>query len=206
VLWLDRLDAVPAGFSRPLAWVVQPMEEDFASLGARKWDFEDAAGLGPEHGARRVRQLGLLRRLAARVFDCTPDAIGFARDVAGGLAIVEPRPSFVSVAARDRWSAVAFAASPIGIDIEVARPDGPLPADLLHPAERTRIDAARDADRPDMFARIWVAKEAYAKASGRLLDHVLTLETRVRGRDLFIRGAKVWFHRRRGMLAAVVML
>ena len=162
--------------------------------------------LGLDRGARRLRRLGLLRRLAARALGCTPGEIGFDREEAGALLVVEPRPLCVSAAGRDGWSVIAVAHAPIGVDIDAARPTGPLPVDLLHPAEQARINAERPDDRPGAFARIWIAKEAYVKASALSLDAVLGLETKVRRDRLFFDGVEVVFRSRPPMLAAAVVI
>ena len=65
---------------------------------------------------------------------------------------------------------IAFSCAPIGVDVEFIDPIGGDPEELvravLHPRE---IDAWRGtgaADRWDRLHRIWVRKEAYAKALG----------------------------------------
>ena len=175
--WIERLDEAPTGLAEPLVWVSRGLAADMMADGAahaaRPAELAEAAGLGAERGARRLVRRGLLRALAARVLAVHPDAVKIVRDPGGGLRIVGPEPLYVSHAGRGEWAAVALARTPIGVDIEEAEPAPPLPLDLLHPLERERLAALSDCDRAAAFARLWVVKEAFAKASGRGLDGVL---------------------------------
>ncbi|WP_327370508.1 4'-phosphopantetheinyl transferase family protein [Streptomyces sp. NBC_01217] len=63
---------------------------------------------------------------------------------------------------------LAFAGSPVGVDIEKI-PDAEVTAKLgplLHPREIAELGALRPTERPPAFGRAWARKEAYLKALG----------------------------------------
>lgn len=72
----------------------------------------------------------------------------------------------ISLATRAGVVAVALARRPVGVDLELVDPDGPLPREALHPDELRTLDAIEAVTRPLAFARLWAAKEAYVKALG----------------------------------------
>ncbi len=65
---------------------------------------------------------------------------------------------------------IGFSVAPIGVDVEFIDPRGGDPEELvnavLHPQEIDEWRATITADRWDRLHRIWVRKEAYAKALG----------------------------------------
>ncbi|GAA1375009.1 4'-phosphopantetheinyl transferase superfamily protein [Streptomyces beijiangensis] len=73
---------------------------------------------------------------------------------------------------------LAFAASPVGVDVEkvtspeVADEVGP----TLHPRETAELRAYDAADRGIAFARVWTRKEAYLKGLGTGLGRALSLD------------------------------
>ena len=79
---------------------------------------------------------------------------------------------FNSADSGDR-AAVAVAARPVGVDIEVEAPrrlEERIAVRMFAPEERSVLEVA-DADlRRRLFHRCWVAKEAYAKGLGRGLE------------------------------------
>ncbi|GHB72752.1 4'-phosphopantetheinyl transferase [Streptomyces viridiviolaceus] len=78
------------------------------------------------------------------------DAVHFSLSHSGGLCLL------------------AFAATPVGVDIE-AVPDLAVADEVgacLHPRESTELRDLRAADRPAAFARVWARKEAYLKGLG----------------------------------------
>ncbi|MFB7979091.1 4'-phosphopantetheinyl transferase family protein [Streptomyces vinaceus] len=63
---------------------------------------------------------------------------------------------------------LAFAAVPVGIDVE-AVPSAAAVEDVLttlHPAEIAELSALPEAERPEAMARLWSRKEAYFKGTG----------------------------------------
>ncbi|MFF1559409.1 4'-phosphopantetheinyl transferase family protein [Streptomyces sp. NPDC058279] len=63
---------------------------------------------------------------------------------------------------------LAFAALPIGVDVE-ATPGPAVVSDVLstlHPAETAELTALAEADRPVALGRLWARKEAVLKATG----------------------------------------
>jgi phosphopantetheinyl transferase len=56
---------------------------------------------------------------------------------------------------------------PVGVDVETAPPERPLPLNLLHPRERNALEALAAPDCDLAFLRFWTAREACAKATGR---------------------------------------
>jgi 4'-phosphopantetheinyl transferase len=67
-------------------------------------------------------------------------------------------------------AAVAVAARPVGVDIEIEVPrplEARIAARMFAADERTALDGLRGDARRHLFHRCWVAKEAYAKGRGR---------------------------------------
>ncbi|MFC6985206.1 4'-phosphopantetheinyl transferase family protein [Streptomyces cirratus] len=63
---------------------------------------------------------------------------------------------------------VAFAAIPVGVDVE-GTPGAAVVTDVLstlHPAETAELTALAEADRPVALGRLWARKEAVLKATG----------------------------------------
>jgi phosphopantetheinyl transferase len=59
---------------------------------------------------------------------------------------------------------MAVATGPMGIDVELVEAHRDVPWAILHPVERTRLEAIPAGDRARAFARLWSVKEAYLKA------------------------------------------
>jgi 4'-phosphopantetheinyl transferase len=131
-------------------------------------DLADAAPLGPDLGARRLWRRRLLRGLAAEALGAHPDTVEIARDAKGMVRITGPKPLHASLSGRGKWTALAVAAHPVGVDVEVDPPDREPPFDLLQPLEQETILA--DPQSVRLFLRFWTAREAYLKAEGRGLD------------------------------------
>ncbi len=85
-------------------------------------------------------------------------------------------PEF-SVSSSDGTAVVAVSTRPVGVDLEVERPTvAPLPV-ALTPNERLRVGALGPDQAGPAFLRLWTAKEAVLKASGRsLADDPATVE------------------------------
>jgi 4'-phosphopantetheinyl transferase len=131
-------------------------------------DLADAALLGAQTGAQRLKHRRLLRALAAEVLDVHPDAVTFERAASGAVRVVGPRPLFASVSGSGPWTALAVSHHPVGVDVEVHPPEREPPFDLLQPMEQEAILA--DPEPRRLFLHFWTAREAYLKAQGRGLD------------------------------------
>jgi 4'-phosphopantetheinyl transferase len=87
-----------------------------------------------------------------------------AREGASGKPFIDGGPYF-SVSHSGSWAVIAVCAAPVGFDIEAAAPSrdtAGIARRAFHPSEREA--AARGG--PDMFYRIWTAKESYMKMLG----------------------------------------
>lgn len=88
------------------------------------------------------------------------DAVHFSLSHSGGLCLL------------------AFAATPVGVDIE-AVPDLAVAEEVgacLHPRESAELRGLRAVDRPTAFARAWARKEAYLKGLGIGLGRAMSLD------------------------------
>ena len=108
---------------------------------------------------------------AARIVDPAGRSRFVARRAALGtiLSRYAGRPVCFNCADSGDRAAVAVAARPVGVDIEVERPrrQERIAARMFAPDERSVLEVV-DADlRRRLFHRCWVAKEAYAKGLGR---------------------------------------
>lgn len=89
---------------------------------------------------------------------------------AEGRPPVVSRPAgsglFLSRAHRGPFTALAVAASRVGVDVEMVDPEGEVPWNVLHPDEAAFLDGQDGDGRSSAFARLWSLKEAYVKALG----------------------------------------
>ncbi|MFI4973937.1 MAG: 4'-phosphopantetheinyl transferase family protein [Caulobacterales bacterium] len=176
IRWVLDLGEV-AGLEHGWAWPVRldGPQASRALAGCRPSgdDLADAARLtNSAAGARRLLRRRLLRALAARALGAATDRVSIARDERGGVRVTTPGPAFASIAARGDWALLAVGPTALGVDIELT-PEPPPPADLLHPREQALLAACPGPSRTERTWRIWVAKEAFAKASGWPLDRAL---------------------------------
>jgi 4'-phosphopantetheinyl transferase len=113
-----------------------------------------------------------VRHHLAAALETSPGSLVFATNERG-------RPHLVGVPAAfdanwshaGHWMALAISRhSPVGIDIEIVRPDFPhleVEASVCTAAEHAALDTTPDADtRRRLFFRLWTAKEALMKATG----------------------------------------
>jgi phosphopantetheinyl transferase len=131
-------------------------------------DLADAALLGRDTGAQRLKHRRLLRALAAEVLGVYPDRVTFERAATGAVRVTAPDSLFTSVSGCGRWTALAVARHPVGVDVEIHPPEREPPFDLLQPLEQEAILA--DPQPRHLFIRFWTAREAYLKAQGRGFD------------------------------------
>ena len=110
----------------------------------------------------------MARRIVARQLGCPEEAVAIAHDAAGRPFLDLPQEAglHLSLATRAGIVAVGLARHPLGVDVEQVDERAAPPLDLLHPDERSALDAVASAERPRSFARLWAAKEAYVKALG----------------------------------------
>ncbi|UQX05396.1 4'-phosphopantetheinyl transferase superfamily protein [Streptomyces sp. RerS4] len=74
---------------------------------------------------------------------------------------------------------LAFAASPVGVDVQVTGAGGDVAEEVrgvLHPREEAELARCDAASRMDAFARAWVRKEAYLKGLGTGLARSTALD------------------------------
>lgn len=115
----------------------------------------------------------LLRRRASR----------FARHLRErcALAVAAPDGIFLSLSGRGDWAALAVAPTPVGVDLEPLGADATTATDLFAPEDRAKLDGLDARERRLESLRVWLAKEAFAKRSGRRLDDVLVNTVASRG-------------------------
>ena len=119
------------------------------------------AGLSEDELVRAARILDPVRR---RRFVARRAALSTI------LARYTGRPVCFNSADSGDVAAVAVAARPVGVDIEIDAPrrlETRIAERMFAPDERAALDALRGDARRHLFHRCWVAKEAYAKGLGR---------------------------------------
>ncbi|MGE7470669.1 4'-phosphopantetheinyl transferase family protein [Bosea sp. NPDC003192] len=148
MLWLSSVDETAPAL--PAAWLIATDAQP-ASL--------------PERSKLRR---SLARKLLARQFALAEDAVEIGHEPAGRPLILRPCGSdlHLSLATRSGLVAVAIADRPVGIDVERFATGSEPPLAVLHPDERRQLENLAVATRPEAFARLWSAKEAYVKALG----------------------------------------
>ena len=146
--WFDAADAIAPAL--PAIWLVR--------TDARPHNLTERSAL------RR----GLARRIVARQLGCREEDVVITHDAAGRPLLDLPREAdlHLSLATRAGIVAVGLAGRPLGVDVEQVDEQTAPPLDLLHPDERSALDAVASTERARSFARLWAAKEAYVKALG----------------------------------------
>lgn len=125
------------------------------------------------HRARFLRGRAFLRRRLAEALDCPPTAVPILTEANGKPCLGRPGPAFnlshsgplAVLALRDRGD--------LGIDVELAGPEGSLGSDMallaegvLTPAERAGLDTITGKAQRRRFLEFWTAKEARMKLTG----------------------------------------
>ena len=110
----------------------------------------------------------LAHEVLARQFGLADAAVEIGHEPAGRPLILRPRGSglHLSLATRAGIVAIALAHCPVGIDVEQIVPTGEPPLAILHPDEQRWLGRLQASARPEAFAKLWSAKEAYVKALG----------------------------------------
>ncbi|MEU2392018.1 4'-phosphopantetheinyl transferase superfamily protein [Streptomyces sp. NPDC007369] len=137
-----------------------------------------------DRSARFVRPADRRRYLASHVglrvllggyLGLAPDEVSLVRDACPCCGAPHGRPAVAgggglqfSLSHSDDLAYLAFAAVPVGVDVE-RYPTAQAVADVLgtlHPAETAELAAAPEAERRMLLARLWARKEACLKGVG----------------------------------------
>ncbi|WP_374935824.1 4'-phosphopantetheinyl transferase family protein, partial [Streptomyces sp. SM14] len=176
--------ATGAGRPRPGCadlWLVDTAEhrESATAQAARVLDAQEQARAAEFlHSGDRASYLSAhvaLRRLLGGYLDRGPAAVTIARAPCPGCGLPHGRPIVpgnpplhFSLSHCGDLSLLAFAAAPVGVDIE-ALPSARTvaeAAEVLHPREAAEIAVLDPTERRHAFARVWTRKEAYLKGLG----------------------------------------
>jgi len=160
---VDALE--PAG--APAVWVV-----DLDCLGdvpaARPDEQAASTFYGDPLWARRflVRRAAV-RHLTGMLTGLAPEAVGLRRGITGALTYEPALPGLnVSLSHRGPYAAMAFAGTPVGVDLESVGDVVHIPWNVLHQDEAAVLETVPEDQRPLAFLRLWTVKEAYVKALG----------------------------------------
>ena len=148
MLWLSCVDETAPAL--PAAWLIATDAQP-ANL--------------PERSALRR---SLASKVLARQFGLPDAAVEIGHEPAGRPLILAPQGSglHLSLATRSGLVAIALAPRPVGVDVEQVAPASEPPLAMLHPEERRWLASLPASARPEAFAQLWSAKEAYVKALG----------------------------------------
>jgi 4'-phosphopantetheinyl transferase len=175
----DRLPSVWEAGSGPRLWCVRASEYA-ARAAADEWllDAAERARVGAfvrdrDRDRYRVAHV-VLRRLLGAYLDEDPAAVGLVREPCPGCGEPHGRPAVAdapfhfSLAHSGDLALLAFADTPVGVDVE-ADPSPEAAAEIgamLHPRERAELAAVPHRARPASVGRCWTRKEAYLKGVG----------------------------------------
>ncbi len=161
-------------------WLLRTAEVDLGSLDVLALDAGErrrAAALAPlEQGPGYIAGHLLLRQLLGARLGLEPHQLSYRRERCPSCGGPHGRPALrhpdsplqFSISRSRGVVLIGLARTPIGVDIE-AIPGGDIPRDvgsLLHPGERSDLEAAPPSERGALFVRIWTRKEAFLKATG----------------------------------------
>ncbi|NJP66334.1 4'-phosphopantetheinyl transferase family protein [Streptomyces spiramenti] len=116
-----------------------------------------------------------LRRLLAGYLGRGPSGIAISRAPCPGCGLPHGRPVVTaepplhfSLSHCGELSLLAFAVTPVGVDIEALPGAGTVAeaAEVLHPREAAELAFLGPLERRHAFARVWTRKEAYLKGIG----------------------------------------
>lgn len=122
------------------------------------------------------RSRSLLRRALGGYLGLAPEAVDIEISSTGKPGVAHRAGIGFSLSHSGDWLAIAMADCAVGVDIETQRPHlDPLKLArrFFSSADAAALEGASSADRPEMFRRQWVAKEATAKADGTGLANTL---------------------------------
>ncbi|MFD0270356.1 4'-phosphopantetheinyl transferase family protein [Streptomyces sp. NPDC127106] len=179
---------VPPGTGEPLAGAavaVWSLDTTLDVVGGHR--VEEALALldaeERDRSARFVRPVDRHRYLASHIglrvllggyLGTAPEEVTLVRDTCPCCGAPHGRPAVAggglqfSLSHSDDLAYLAFAAVPVGVDVE-KHPSAQAVADVLgtlHPAETAELTAAPEEERQMLLARLWARKEACLKGLG----------------------------------------
>lgn len=173
-------DPSAGGAAEPISlWVVDLDQWESRGLDPATLSRRDRWQAGrlrdPRLGHRLLARRSVTRTILSRALDTGAADLVISRSCPTcgssdhGRPTVEGSPLVFSVSSSGAVAAVAIAAGPVGVDIEIERSEvDPQPAALTGDEQR-RIAAMPAERRGSGFFRLWTAKEAVIKAGGGTL-------------------------------------
>jgi 4'-phosphopantetheinyl transferase len=176
---------LPRPGSAPDLWLLSGNHAtDFSPLDPAEQARAAGSGAGSARSAHAAAHTALRQLLGA--YTATPPAsVRLIRDACPLCTGPHGRPRLsggdgphFSLSHAPGMTLLAFAATPVGVDIEAV----PRPSTVaaishgLHPEEQRELSELPPANRPAAFARVWVRKEAYLKGLGTGLARPLHLD------------------------------
>lgn len=123
---------------------------------------------------RFIAAHGRMREILGGFLDQDPASLGFLTNAYGKPELIEGQVHF-SLSHTGDLAALAVAAFPLGLDIEIKRPvSRDLPERYFSPTERQGLRDLTDEPWRDAFFRCWTRKEAVIKALGLGLSFPLS--------------------------------
>lgn len=112
----------------------------------------------------------VLRRVLARYLDILPEAVGISIDSNGkpSLALPQEQLHFSLAHCREQLM-IAFARTPVGLDLETPRPATnclKIATRLFQPEEIRQLERSADHQQQHRFFQLWTAYEAAQKMHG----------------------------------------
>ncbi|MFI8105272.1 4'-phosphopantetheinyl transferase family protein [Streptomyces sp. NPDC086023] len=171
---------VPGAGTAPQVWLVETAvhREPSARLAPATLDPQElarAAGfLRAEDRDAYVCAHVALRRLLGAYLGLAPRGVSVSRAPCPHCAEPHGRPVLpgdalhFSLSHCAGLSLLAFAATPVGVDVEAVPPPATVAetADVLHPREAAELALLDPGERALAFTRVWTRKEAYLKGLG----------------------------------------
>ncbi|MFD5682621.1 MULTISPECIES: 4'-phosphopantetheinyl transferase family protein [Streptomyces] len=175
----------PPRAGEPQLWVADADGRWADAEGAALLDREESLRAGRFDSARdRHRYVVahvLLRRLAGAHLGLAPADVVISREPCGvcgrpgGRPVLPGSGLHFSLSHSASTVLLAFARTPVGVDVEAASARGTADelAASLHPREHAELAALPAAGRDEAFLRCWTRKEAHLKGEGAGLAHGL---------------------------------
>lgn len=167
----------------PAPAAASPDPLDLAVLGAQERE-RMRAFLRPGDGALYGFAHAALRTVLSALTGEPPGVLRFRRAPCPccgeprGRPVLTPASLEFSLSHSRDLVLIGVAPTPIGVDTEPVPKPGVAErlAPEMHPAERAEVEAAPAEERPAVFARLWVRKEAYLKGLGTGLGRDLAAD------------------------------
>jgi 4'-phosphopantetheinyl transferase len=173
----------PAPGAAPHVWLVRVAEhresaEDALTILDEEERARHAAFLRPADRDRYAAAHAALRRLLGAYLGMEPGEVTVGREQCPLCGGPHGRPAVLgsglhfSLSHSGELVLLAFAAAPVGIDVEELRDQGAIAevSKCLHPYEQAELSALTPAGRIFAFLRCWTRKEAYLKGTGEGLS------------------------------------